>query len=336
MSCANHSDKPGQFQCISCKIVLCNQCVKSFQAGGFFTYFCPVCNSQCEEIDEKQSPASASPPPPPEGKKKIPIPAPEKIIEPSEPEPSQETVELPQPAATEKDTPSSKPELTIPPEGRKIIRLETDDLDAMPVTAAKISESLSPKTPSILERPAVSAEIKTPSFLGYFLFLIFKPGKVFRTMAVQMQKSMPLKIQSLLTILTFLFLMIFIRFQNHPFTFSLISSLTDTVLFLFFFSLFSTPTEEIKSKVNLGMSAITLFTFIHTLHIWTLHFLTSLNMNDYTLYAGLGFVVLKLWVIFRGLRSFNDKGAFQNLLYVLIILLSQWFSESAFFKWFYL
>lgn len=333
MSCANHSDKPGQFQCVSCKIVLCNQCVKSFQAGGFFTYFCPACNSQCEEIDEKQSPAGSTPAPSPEKilqvEKKIPVPVQEKKIKIEE-----QKVELQPEESLPEDIPSPKPSESTPA-GRKIIKLETDNLDEIPVQTGASSVKLS-QAPSVLEGSAVSAEIKTPSFLGYFLTLFFKPESSFKTMAIQMQRSMPLKLQSLFAVVIFLSLLICIRFQNHPFTFSMLSSLSDTLLFLFFFTLFSIPSDEIKSKVNLGMCGITFFLFLQTLHIALVHALTSMTLTHYVLYSGLAFIPLKLWIFFKGFQCFNDKGGVQNLLYTLIVFFSQGVAESAFFQWFYI
>ena len=421
MSCINHPDKAGKFQCTSCQIVLCNQCIKSFQAGGFFTYFCPACNSQCEEIDEKTSPPtapSAAPQPPPAApeEKKISVPVQEKRIKveappidltPEEITLPEESPPLPKASVTppagrkiiklktddldemppgtsasstppalgpsllkktvpspEKKIPVPTPEKKIkieapaidlapeeialpeespplpkasvtPPAGRKIIKLETDDLDEMP-PGTSASSTPPAQGPSVPEKQALAPEITPPSFLDYFLTLFFKPGYTFKTMAIQMEKSMPLKIRSLAGFLGFFSLLVFMRFQNHPFTFSMLSSLTDTVLFLFFFTLFSVPPQEIKSKVNLGMCGLTLFSFLQTLHIAVVNSLSSMALTDYALYSGLAFILFKLWVFFKGFKSFNDKGIFQNLLYVLIVLFSQWLAESVFFQWFYI
>ncbi len=350
MSCINHTDKPGKFQCVNCRIVLCSQCVKSFQAGGFFTYFCPACNSQCEEIDEKQSPASAPPAEPAEKKvheEKIPAPAPEKPLPPEKkiPVPPEEIkikIEKPEattPAVEEMSSPDEPPPVpeasATPPSGRKIIRLETDDVDEMSLKTTSAS-AVSSQRPSVPEKPAVTADNKIPSFPGYFLTLFFKPGKTFKTMAIQMEKSMPLKLQSLMGFLIFLSLLVFIRFQNHPFTFSMLSSLTDTLLFLFFFTFFSVSSQEIKSKVNLGMCGLTLFSFLQSLHITVIYALSFMALTDYALYSGLAFILIKGWIFYKGFQSFNDKGSFQNLLYCLVLLFSQWLAESAFFQWFYI
>ena len=53
MKCYNHPEKEATLKCVSCDLLLCRDCVKAFQAGGFFTYFCPGCNSQCEEIQNE-------------------------------------------------------------------------------------------------------------------------------------------------------------------------------------------------------------------------------------------------------------------------------------------
>lgn len=52
MNCYTHPEKNAKYQCSSCQLLVCEECVKSFQAGGFLTFFCPGCNGQCDEIEE--------------------------------------------------------------------------------------------------------------------------------------------------------------------------------------------------------------------------------------------------------------------------------------------
>ena len=84
------------------------------------------------------------------------------------------------------------------------------------------------------------------------------------------------------------------------------------------------------------MCGLTLFSFLQTLHITAVYALSFMTLTDYALYSGLAFILIKGWIFFKGFQSFNDKGIFQNLLYCLILLFSQWLAESALFQWFYI
>ena len=152
MNCYNHSDKPAQFQCTSCMLLLCNHCVKSFQAGGFNTYFCPGCNSQCEELP-------ANSPPPAEKPRQAPPP----------PVPQEKTLKIPEPKPAPKVTPPP-PKKPVPvPEKASTILIEPEEEasagrkeDLKPMNTSEIN--LASLTPLVIQKTAaVSAEIKTPS-----------------------------------------------------------------------------------------------------------------------------------------------------------------------------
>lgn len=194
--------------------------------------------------------------------------------------------------------PELKTSTALPPEGRKVIKLETDDLDEIPLTTPA-APAKSSQGHSVLERPAVSAEIKTPSFFYLFPDLIFQAGKSFKTLSVQMQKSMPLKLQSLIAVLIFLSLLIFIRFQTHPLTFSLLSSLTDFPSYFCFQPFYCTSW---RSKVQGKSWNVRYHSFLSTgFSFHACYSYHTLGLTNTPLCRTL-FILLKLWIFFKGFR----------------------------------
>jgi len=67
VNCKNHVERPAVHVCVHCKIFVCSECVRSYPAGGFETYFCPECNDRCEpvslqkETGPKPGPFASSP-----------------------------------------------------------------------------------------------------------------------------------------------------------------------------------------------------------------------------------------------------------------------------------
>ena len=50
-SCANHDDLRASFRCLSCKQLMCDDCVhKIRRAGGKLLFLCPSCSNHCEPM----------------------------------------------------------------------------------------------------------------------------------------------------------------------------------------------------------------------------------------------------------------------------------------------
>lgn len=309
MNCINHTDKPAQFQCINCGMTVCNACVKSFQAGGFFTYFCPACNSQCEEIEIKPEPAPKKAPPvsspPPSEVTELP---PADISSPAVDVLPQELTDLPEEVPQPKATPAEKPVKSAPAS-----RTGVPPPEAAPKIGFKKRTDEEASAPSLSTTPAVTAEIKTPFLAGQFLKMLIKPSETFPKILSLLDNSLPLKIQLMFLTLVFFLTGSFLKELSLGLT-PLFFSLVSTLVFSLIMILPPKNSVPLKSGWILFLGFACLFSLLETLQNGMIFGVQNFMPPMGFPVLPLLFLLLKLWIFMKTIDSICRSGALLSFL----------------------
>jgi hypothetical protein len=60
MKCCNHPDGDGKWQCVACRRVFCENCVKTFGGRAEHVEICPICGEKCEDLSKSEEAVIAS------------------------------------------------------------------------------------------------------------------------------------------------------------------------------------------------------------------------------------------------------------------------------------
>lgn len=339
MNCYYHPEKQASYQCTTCKLLLCNQCIKSFQAGGFNTYFCPGCNSQCEEISVLEGKVEPAPKP-----KKNSEPKSETVFaKKDEPEiiPQKVQPHTPHPPPTKpeiaKPTPQKSSALEFPEEedsGPEIQEMEV--MHTAKIDLASLTPPTRKKTESAPEIQAVSAEHKMPAMLPFFSDVFLKPDKAFKNASYHLSRSVPLKLRFMIVLTVGVLASIVLKYLiDTNIFFSGFTVLTEIIIFSCIFSLGISFMTNVESQFDLGMYIASIYTiFLLFQNILAAAFQIC-SMTNLIIYSAIIIFFLKFWVFSRNIIKYCQCNLACGILMTLIASLAVTWGLSIIYKFVY-
>lgn len=262
MKCYNHPDAGAKFKCVSCGLLVCNNCVKSFHAGGFFTYFCPGCNSQCEELEgvAEEPPAKTQ-----TSENKEPA-APVKQEQAKKEE--SKKVDDSFLNKTLKESPAISKETKIPPPAQRV-EIET----AKPIPEL---EDISKDSDILdLEETSLQKGQPTTSIMAAYTGPFINPEIYFQDVIETFQKNSGFKIKFIFVALMLLCLDIALRLKNFPLPFAVAASFIESLIFTVIISFSCVVLKKTERAISFTIYSFGLISFIQVFHSLSLYSIPS-------------------------------------------------------------
>jgi hypothetical protein len=255
MKCVNHADSHALYECGACQVSFCEVCVQTFQAGTFNTFFCPLCQGQCSEIEPDKKPQSAPKPEPIEaGPSTVPLP-PLQIEMGEEPSPViTDNIDL-----NKKFSASAKPAPTVLDKKESTSRQAPSVFDsAAPVPSEPekvIPEEGNTETgDSVPVLPDLKI-MKVPSLRLFYLSLFRNYDVAFSDALVHLRQSTPFRIRFIAVFFLLFSAGVFCRMRSFhsPFFLPFIVSISEWALFSAMIVFGISTKEKNVSRSHLGM-----------------------------------------------------------------------------------